>query len=156
MTPEQELTFIRGLYESGMSLKAIGAQLGHSQQYPYSRLKKAGIKLRPLRGTGEEHSQWKGGRNFVGGYWRVWIPPDDPLSVMRTHQGYVLEHRLNLARKLGRALGPSETVHHINGDPEDNRPENLQLRQGRHGRGVVMRCADCGSHNVMPSTITES
>jgi hypothetical protein len=30
----------------------------------------------------------------------------------------------------------------------DNRPENLELRQGKHGAGVAYRCLDCGSHNV--------
>ena len=33
-------------------------------------------------------------------------------------------------------------------DRTDNRLENLQLRQGRHGKGVVMRCDCCGSHKV--------
>lgn len=30
----------------------------------------------------------------------------------------------------------------------DNRLENLQLRQGKHGKGVCLRCADCGSINL--------
>lgn len=34
------------------------------------------------------------------------------------------------------------------GGYDDNRLENLQLRTGRHGKGVVMHCLDCGSHNV--------
>lgn len=44
-------------------------------------------------------------------------------------------HRLIMERHVGRKLKRFEHVHHINGDPRDNRIENLQVMSaGDHGR----------------------
>jgi hypothetical protein len=37
------------------------------------------------------------------------------------------EHRLNMEKKIGRSLLPSEHVHHIDGNPKNNNPENLMI-----------------------------
>lgn len=52
----------------------------------------------------------------------------------RTRLAYVLEHRAVAERMLGRKLLRGEIVHHINGDPVDNRPENLVVME--HGEHV--------------------
>jgi transposase len=136
------------MYQGGMSMRDIAARIGRSTHVVLRRIKAAGIS-RPYQGSGPDHSGWKGERIEAGqGYWKVWIPPDDPMAIMRTHQGYVKEHRLVMARKLGRPLLDTETVHHRDDNRSNNDISNLQLRHGNHGKHVVLRCRSCGSYDI--------
>ena len=61
------------------------------------------------------------------GYINVKLSPDDDFYSMVHNRGYVKEHRLVMARKLGRPLLKYEQVHHINGIKDYNTDENLLL-----------------------------
>jgi len=58
-----------------------------------------------------------------------------------------------MERRLGRLLEPHESVHHIDGNRSNNDDANLQLRAGKHGKGCVMVCGDCGSENIVAKSI---
>lgn len=46
---------------------------------------------------------------------------------MANKNGVILEHRLVMSHFLGRMLNKNDVVHHKNGNPRDNRIDNLEL-----------------------------
>jgi hypothetical protein len=144
------------MYSKGMSTTKIADTLGGMDASTVQRhLRQSGVALKdPGFQRGEGHHNWKGGRRVTeDGYVLVLVYPEDPFYPMAQTisdgSRYCLEHRLVMARHLGRLLTEDETVHHVDDrDRQNNHISNLQLRQGNHGKGAAFLCADCGSHNI--------
>ncbi len=101
---------------------------------------------------GENSPSWHGGRiNYNNGYKAIRIYEDDffwSMAIQREcNAGYILEHRLVMAKHLGRCLHSWEIVHHKHTkypsgsieDKQDNRIENLQLvSDDRHKQITIL------------------
>ena len=90
--------------------------------------------------------RWKSGRFIDGkGYIYIKLPPDDFFYSMANNNGYVLEHRLVVAKALGRNLHLWEIVHHKGirykgiKNKSDNLRDNLQLvSDDRHNQITIL------------------
>lgn len=72
----------------------------------------------------ENHPRWRGGEWATRqGYVYTWCPGHP-----RAKDGkHVKRATIVMEKKIGRLLKKDEQVHHINGDKQDDRPENLQV-----------------------------
>ncbi len=92
----------------------------------------------------QTNPRWKGGRIYNYGYILVKLSKDDPFYSMCRKKGYVLEHRLVMAKKLGRCLLKSEQVHHRPDVPkDDNREEVLYLMPNSSDHSRLIPCSNC-------------
>jgi hypothetical protein len=104
--------------------------------------------------TGDKSPGWKGGKTITDqGY--VLVNSGERFPTMQNRLGYILEHRFVMAQYMERPLYNWETVHHIDGNRQNNALENLQLRIGKHGKHEAYICMDCGSSRVEPTKLSE-
>ena len=68
-----------------------------------------------------------------------------------TKAGYIMEHRFVMEQVLGRFLQKTEIVHHLDGNKQNNQPENLVVmekirhdKQTLKGRKYMVICPHCG------------
>jgi ribosomal protein L37AE/L43A len=78
---------------------------------------------------GNKHPNWinTDRRHNFRGYVMVRLSPDDFFYPTCSRRGWIFEHRLVVAKSLGRNLHLWEIVHHKNHIRDDNKLENLQL-----------------------------
>jgi transposase-like protein len=143
-------------FKGGTSLAELARRYESNPITIRGTLRRAGVDTSSDRyKSGPDHPNWKGGFKTVEGYAMIMPTPEDAILCPPGVNGYVLEHRLVMAKALGRPLTDAETVHHIDGDRKNNDISNLQLRNGNHGSGIVLACRSCGSHDVVAVPIAD-
>ena len=98
------------------------------------------LRCRPCSQKFRVHSWPKDGRKRTPrGYMYQKLYPDDFFFSMADKNGCIFEHRLVMAKHLGRCLHRWEIVHHKNHIRNDNRIENLQLvSDDRHTQLTIL------------------
>lgn len=109
---------LKELWFSTLTVSQIADTLGCSEETARRRGHLLGLGYRKLGTTGANHPRWKGGRQ---------IDKDGYVLVHTGRNTRQREHRLVMENHLGRTLLKTEVVHHVNGNKQDNRIENLKL-----------------------------
>jgi hypothetical protein len=149
--------------EAGATLDAIGNAIGTTKNRVRSYLTRMGIE-RPAwreadpdshpmsrRTGGALNPAWRGGRSLdKDGYVLLWMPGHPEANI----HNQVREHRIVMARMIGRPLLRTEVVHHRNDIRDDNRPENLELfdSNGEHLSVTLTGQKSRASRGLPPST----
>lgn len=126
---------VRQWAAEGMSLSEIARRVGTKNQQVRRYLTEQNIPY-TYRHVGPNNPSWKGGRQVDKRGYILLLRPDHPEA---NRHGYVREHRIVMEQILGRPLRRGEVVHHKDGNPANNDPQNLHLYQsnGEHLRDTI-------------------
>jgi len=107
----------------GRKVIALGLCSAHYQRSRYGN----GLQLSRAVGdkSGANNPKWRGGKSKMPDGRVLIFAPNHPFHGVAGK--YVLRYRLVMESVLGRYLKPDEVVHHKNGIPWDDRPENLEV-----------------------------
>lgn len=114
----------RCLCDCGKELVVRGQSLRDGISRSCGCYKRDSAAARNRANRGSKSPMWRGGRRInKHGYVLVYV--DNKGGDGKGN--YELEHRVKMAKKIGRPLHAHENVHHKNGDRSDNRLSNLEL-----------------------------
>lgn len=127
----------RTCYGLWMAANMTGAKaIRYGRMHTTASRQKMADSQRAKGRIGPKSATWKGGRYLSNGYVMVKLNTLQQAEqtlfrsmASRNDHSYIPEHRLVMARSLGRALLPTEIVHHHNGVKDDNRLDNLELHE---------------------------
>lgn len=119
-----DLELLKSLHDRDIQQREIARRLGVNRSTIERNLRALGLYAkRTGPKSGERHPGWRGGRRNVAGYWYIYFP-NHPFA---TKGHAVAEHRLIMEDILKRYVLPHEVVHHKDGNPTNNDPDNLAL-----------------------------
>lgn len=129
---DDEVETLKLCYEHSTNQELSDIFPGKSVEAVCKKARKLGLrrdynvtfKNRSIQRKGQKSSNWKGGRKKTSkGYIQV-MHPNHPRA---DSSGYVFEHILVFENETGISVPKGCCIHHINGNKEDNRIENLCL-----------------------------
>ena len=111
------------MYKAGKNSNYISNKFNISVGKVFCILKESNVRVRT-----KSEVKFKDARYVDNhGYVIVTAMGDDRKYLTNKDRNRISEHRLVMSRHLGRKLRIHETVHHINGDRQDNEINNLEL-----------------------------